>query len=148
MTATAGHGQGDAAGFAAVALPDQGLGLMVPLLPEVLDAGAAMIATAHAKAEASAAPDADAADILAGNAALAITTDPPQRAAAAACLGALARHLDSRALVAVVHRDGEVLDCTVERLDEAAEVRQRVAGLLSMAVRDVRPSVILDANRS
>ncbi len=139
--------QTDAGGFAAVALPDQGLGLMVPLLPEVLDAGAAMIATARTKAEASAARDADAADILAGNAALAITTDPPQRAAAAACLGALARHLDSRALVGVVYRDGEVLDCTVERLAESGAVKARLADVLGVGADAIQPSTVVHSDR-
>jgi hypothetical protein len=130
-------------GYAAIAAPDAGLGLMVPLLPDVLAAGDSLIETARMKAEASRTPNADAGDILAGNAYLALTGDPPDRAAAAACLGALARHIRSSALVAVVRRDGEALDCAMERVDGEGEVRERVAGVLSMAVGDVQPSVVL-----
>jgi hypothetical protein len=132
-------------GYAAIAAPEAGLGLVVPLLPDVLAAGESLIETARMKAEASRTPNADAADILAGNAYLALTSDPPDRPAAAACLGALARHMQSSALVAVVRREGESLDCSVERVAGAADVRDRVAGVLKMAVGSVQPSVVLAA---
>jgi len=132
-------------GYAAIAAPDAGLGLMVPLLPDVLAAGESLIETARMTARASRAPNADASDILAGNAYLALTADPPDRPAAAAGLGALARLMDHRALVAVVRRDGEALDCSVERVDGEAAVTARVAGLLELAARDIAPSAILRA---
>ena len=137
----------DREGQAAIVAPDAGLGLMVPLLPDVLAAGESLIETARMKAEASRTPNADAADILAGNAYLALTSDPPDRPATAAGLGALAVHTRHRALVAVVRRDGESLDCSIERLDDAAAVKARMASVLGMRAADVTPSTVLAADQ-
>jgi hypothetical protein len=146
---------GTADAFAAIVTSPPLRGLVLALTPPVLDAGEALLDPARAKATASRTVSADAADILAGNAALALAAPTPDRAAAAVCLGALVRHTGSRAVVAVVTRIGEDLDCEIERLDPAendaapgtalARVTRRVASLLGREPAAIRPGDIVDA---
>jgi sugar (pentulose or hexulose) kinase len=141
--------------FAAIVTSPPTRGLVFALTPPVLDAGEALLDPARAKASASRTVSADAADILAGNAALALDAPTPDRAAAAVCLGALVRHTGSRAIVAVVKRIGDDLDCEIERLDapEAgaargaalARVTRRVAALLKRAPSEIGVGQIVDA---
>ena len=123
-------------GFAAFALPGQPSAFLVPLTCDIVAAGKPFLEPAQAKARASRTVNASAGDILAGNAFLALTREAPDTAAAAACLGALAVHAKSRAVLAVVHQDGESLDCTVETFGDPAlsndeAIRKHLTALLA-----------------
>lgn len=129
-------------GWAALAAPGCGRALMVPLTPELMAGGHGLIQAAQGRA--TALGDRTAADLLAGNAYLAAALDPPDRTAACLALGALAGLLDSRALLAVVTRDGDVLACTVESLADPtpATLRARAADAAGLAPAKLRPGQI------
>lgn len=138
---------GDA--FAAIAAPDAGLGLMVPVVDEVLAAGRGLIEMARARAADSRTPAADATDILAGNAYLALSAETPDRAAVAACLGAIGHITGRRAVVVTVRRDGNELDCrwetvpTTEGATPEKAVRRRLAAILGVPPARPRPYVLM-----
>jgi len=134
------------AGWAGFAAPDRGLVLLVPLTASVLAAGEPLADAARQRARERHGDPALAADILAGNAWLALGPEPGAGGAVAACLGGIARLLDSRCLVVRAVRDGESLDCTVEPLppteDESparAAVRARLAQWTGLSPGAIRP---------
>jgi hypothetical protein len=105
------------AGEAAIVVTDRDappLGLLIALTREVLAAGKPLVDPARLRARGSASADADAGDVLAGNAALALLQATPDLPAAAACLGAIAQHSGGRALWVEVSREGGTLDCRVQ----------------------------------
>jgi len=139
------------AGWAGFAAPDRGLALLVPLTPEVLAAGEPLAVSARQRAQEGHGGPARAADILAGNAWLALGSESGAEGAVAACLGGMARLLDSRCLVARAVRDGESLDCTVESLAPAADdeadaraaVQARLARWTGLPARALVPGRIV-----
>ena len=136
---------GAAPGWAALAAPDLGRALLVPLDPALGAGGRALVQPAQERA--AALGDRDAGDLLAGNAYLALALDPPDRAMAAAALAALATLLEARAVLATVRRDGQVLDCAVESdaAGSLAALRDRTAKAAGLDPRALRPGEIAEA---
>ncbi len=149
MTSKA-ENDGTAAGWAGFAAPDRGLAVLVPLTASVLAAGEPLADAARQRARARHGDPALAADLLAGNAWLALGSESAAAGAVAACLGGMAHLLDSRCLVARAVRDGESLDCTVEPLPPAddesharAAVRVRLARWTGLSERALVPGRVV-----
>ncbi|SDF89967.1 hypothetical protein SAMN05216241_10378 [Limimonas halophila] len=141
MTETASDNEHGWAGLAAA-----GRALLVPLTPAVLRAGADLAETARERARVA---DAEPADLLAGNAFLALEAGAGDaRGMAAACLGAIARVRRLDSFVVRVTRAGEALDCAIESVapggSGAHAVRARLASLTGLAPAELVPGRVAE----